>query len=177
MLESDEENESDAEFDAEEIIPTYYLGADMDKDYCSDSIAGYGTEDEDEETAEEFMVDDPASAEESVGGPPSDGRKETGDSTSTRAGRTSGHHKDQYQVGQFVTAIYEGRWLVARVDADQSGASNTHINLNYMETVGDNKFKWPKHPDLLMTLKKDILTVCSTPTLVGSSTRATCAVL
>ena len=26
---------------------------------------------------------------------------------------------------------------------------------------------------LLMTLKKDILTVCSTPTLVGSSTRAT----
>ena len=125
------------------------------------------------------MVDDPASAEESVSGPPSDGRKETGDSTgtgtstSTRAGRTSGHHKDQYQVGQFVTAIYEGRWLVARVDADQSGASNTHINLNYMETVGDNKFKWPKHPDLLMTLKKDILTVCSTPTLVGSSTRAT----
>ena len=128
---SDEENESDAEFDAEEIIPTDYLGADMDKDYSSDSSAGSGTEDEDEETAEEFMVDDPASAEESVSGPPSDGRKETGDSTSTstRAGHTSGHHKDQYQVGQFVTAIYEGRWLVARVDADQSGASNTQINL------------------------------------------------
>ena len=179
VLISDEENESDAEFDAEEIIPTDFLGVDIDKDYSSDSSAGSGTEDEDEETAEEFMVDDPASAEESIGGPPSDGRKETGDSTgtgtstSTRAGRTSGHHKDQYQVGQFVTAIYEGRWLVARVDADQSGASNTHINLNYMETVGDNKFKWPKHPDLLMTLKKDILTVCSTPTLVGSSTRAT----
>ena len=130
--------------DEEQIIPTDYLGADMDKDYSSDSSAG-SEEDEDEETAEEYSVDDPASAEESVGGPPSDGRNETGDSTgtSTRAGRTGGHHKDQYQVGQFVTAIYMGRWLVARVDADQSGASNTHINLNYMETVGEKSSNGP----------------------------------
>jgi hypothetical protein len=46
------------------------------------------------------------------------------------------------------------------------------MNLNYMECIGDNLFKWPKSHDLLLTLKGDILMHCSTPILVGSSIRA-----
>ncbi len=79
---------------------------------------------------------------------------------------------ESYEVGEFVTAMYEGQWLVAQVDINQDLAGQTHINLNYMERVGDNQFKWPKNFDLLLTLKEDLLTKCDPPGLVGSSIRA-----
>jgi hypothetical protein len=41
-----------------------------------------------------------------------------------------------------------------------------------MERVGRNQFRWPKQDDRLLTLKEDILTIGVTPTLVGSSIRA-----
>jgi hypothetical protein len=78
----------------------------------------------------------------------------------------------QYEVGEFVTAMYEDVWLVAQVDINQDKAEDTHVNLNYMERVGYNQFKWPKNHDLLLTLKEDILTRCAPPGLVGSSIRA-----
>ncbi len=80
--------------------------------------------------------------------------------------------EQEYQVGEFVTAIYEGQWLLAQVDIDQDNAGSSHVNLTYMEKVGDNQFKWPKHDDRLLTLKEDILFHSSTPVLVGSSIRA-----
>jgi hypothetical protein len=78
----------------------------------------------------------------------------------------------KYQVGEFVTAVYENVWLVAQVDIDQDKAGDTHVNLNYMERVGYNQFKWPKNHDLLLTLREDILTRCAPPGLVGSTIRA-----
>jgi hypothetical protein len=78
----------------------------------------------------------------------------------------------QYEVGEFVTAVYEDVWLVAQVDINQDNAGDTHVNLNYMERVGYNQFKWPKNYDLLLTLREDILTRCAPPGLVGSSIRA-----
>jgi hypothetical protein len=78
----------------------------------------------------------------------------------------------EYQVGEFVVAVYEGQWLLAQVDINQDKAGSSHVNLTYMEKVGDNQFKWPKHDDLLLTLKEDILFRCTTPVLVGSSIRA-----
>jgi hypothetical protein len=77
-----------------------------------------------------------------------------------------------YEVGDFVTAVYEGQWLIAQVDINQDHAGTTHVNLNYMERISDNQFRWPKHDDRLLTLKEDILTTVSDLVLVGSSIRA-----
>jgi hypothetical protein len=80
--------------------------------------------------------------------------------------------KLSYEVGEFVTAMYENQWLVAQVDIDQGKAGDTHVNLTYMEKVGNNQFRWPKHHDLLLTLREDILTKCSVPCLVSNSIRS-----
>jgi hypothetical protein len=80
--------------------------------------------------------------------------------------------EQQYEIGEFVTAVYEGQWLLAQVDIKQDESGDSHVNLSYMERVGENQFKWPKHHDLLLTLKEDILTRCSIPVMVGSSIRA-----
>jgi hypothetical protein len=80
--------------------------------------------------------------------------------------------KQHYEVGEFVAAVYEGQWLLALVDIDQDKACKTHVNLNYMKKVGRNQFKGPKHQDLLLTQREDILTKCSAPIMVGSSFRA-----
>jgi hypothetical protein len=78
----------------------------------------------------------------------------------------------EYDVGDFVAAVYEDQWLLAQVDIDQDKAGKTHVNLTYMERVGKNAFKWPKQDDRLLTLREDILFKCSAPVLVGSSLRA-----
>jgi hypothetical protein len=80
--------------------------------------------------------------------------------------------EENFEIGEFVTAIYEDQWLVAQVDINQDQAGISHVNLSYMERVGDNQFKWPNHHDLLLTLKEDILTRCAPPGLVGSTIRA-----
>jgi hypothetical protein len=79
---------------------------------------------------------------------------------------------ENYEVGDFVTAVYEEQWLLAQVDIDQQNAGQTHVNLAYMERIGKNQFKWPKQDDRLLTLKEDILFKCSHPIMVGSSIRA-----
>jgi hypothetical protein len=75
----------------------------------------------------------------------------------------------KFEVGEFMTALYEGKWLITQVDIDQDQAGDNHVNLNYMESIGENLFKWPKNHDLLLTLKEDILTRCSAPIPVGST--------
>jgi hypothetical protein len=129
------------------VIHTDYLGANPEE---SDS-----SEDSDGETTDDEEDDDPSAAIAEVG-------------------QQAAAAKSQlpYEIGDFVTAIYEGKWLLAQVDINQDMAGDTHVNLNYMEWVGENQFRWPKHTDLLLTLKEDILTRCSTPVLVGSSIRA-----
>ena len=62
-----------------------------------------------------------------------------------------------------VNGMSEGHWLVAQVDINQDLAGTMHTNINYMEHVGDNQFKWPKNFHLLLTLKEDLLTKCDPP--------------
>jgi hypothetical protein len=71
-----------------------------------------------------------------------------------------------------MVAVYEEKWLIAQVDINQDAAGETHVNLNCLECIRDNLFKWPKSHNLLLTLKGDILMHCSAPILVGSSIRA-----
>ena len=48
-------------------------------------------------------------------------------------------------------------WYLAKVDIDQDHDGDTHVHMSYMEKVGKNQFKLPKHDDLLLTLREDIL--------------------
>jgi len=79
---------------------------------------------------------------------------------------------EEFLPGQFVTAFYQGEWLLAVVEENQSDAGPDHLYLSYMERVGKNQFKWPHPPDVLLTWKDDILSKCPPPTSVGSLTRA-----
>jgi hypothetical protein len=125
------------------------LGADPDEADHPDSS--------DSDTTDEEDVDSPLAAVAEVGDTDFELRR---------------RREQKYEVGEFVTAVYEGQWLLAQVDIKQDEAGDTHVNLSYMQRVGDNQFKWPKHHDLLLTLKEDILTRCSMPVMVGSSIRA-----
>jgi hypothetical protein len=98
-------------------------------------------------------------------------RKETNEEEEEEVTRRNPEEVN-YEVGQFVTAVYENQWLVAQVDINQDKAGDKHVNLSYMERIGENQFRWPRHHDLLLTLKEDILTKCSVPCLVGNSIRA-----
>jgi hypothetical protein len=125
------------------------LGADPDEEDRAESSA--------DETTDEEEVDTPLAAIAEVEDKVSEDKRK---------------QQQQYEVGEFVTAVYEGKWLLAQVDINQDEAGDTHVNLSYMQRVGENQFKWPKQHDLLLTLKEDILTRCSTPVMVGSSIRA-----
>jgi hypothetical protein len=154
ILDFDDTGSSDDEMDStartiQSIIHTDYLGADPEE---LDS-----SEDSDGDTTDEGEEDDPPAAIAEVA------QQETG---------ADMRQQQSYQVGDFVTAMYDGEWLLAQVDINQDMAGDTHVNLNYMECVGYNQFRWPKNMDLLLTLKEDILTKCSTPIMVGSSIRA-----
>jgi len=99
-------------------------------------------------------------------------QQEKGGESEMQKERQKQKENEKFEVGEFVTAVYEGEWLLAQVDINQDSAGETHVNLNYMEKIGDNKFKWPQSYDLLLTLREDILMKCSAPVLVGSSIRA-----
>jgi hypothetical protein len=131
----------------ESVIHTDHLGANPDESNSSETSSG--------ETTDEDEVDSPQA-------------------TILEVTEQDGERRQQLplEVGDFVTAVYDGNWLLAQVDIDQDKAGDTHVNLSYMERVGYNQFRWPKHVDLLLTLKEDILTRGCTPVMVGSSIRA-----
>lgn len=56
-----------------------------------------------------------------------------------------------------LVAIYEGEWFVAERLADQSGVPAGSVKLTYMAPRGINVFVWPERPDIMETLKEDIL--------------------
>jgi hypothetical protein len=129
-----------------------------------DSSSSSSSEEEEEDYFEMPAVQEPDSEEEHLYRPQ---RKKQNTGTGTGSGPA-----EEFSIGEFVTAVWEGQWLVAQVDTDQAMAGSTHVNLSYMERVGYNQFKWPKTPDVLLTLKEDILTKGVCPGLVGSSIRA-----
>jgi hypothetical protein len=130
------------------VIHTDYLGANPEASEDSEASGG--------ETTDEEEADSPASILE----------------VAEQEAKAESRLQLPYEVGDFVTALYDGNWLLAQVDINQDRAGDTHVNLSYMEKVGENQFRWPKHNDLLLTLKEDILTRGCTPVMVGSSIRA-----
>jgi hypothetical protein len=145
------------------------LGADEDE--SGDSISDEDEQDEEEEEQEQEQEEEQEQEQEEEEEEEDDRPAATGKALQENSAgvKKSGEH---YEVGDFVTAVYEGQWHLAQVDIDQDHASSTHVNLTYMERAGKNQFKWPKHDDRLLTLKEDILFKCSTPVLVGSTIRA-----
>jgi hypothetical protein len=168
---SDEEDEYDVDdFDDEDsnIIHTDYMGADPDEESFEDDSSEEddtkGEEDkQDEAEKEEEEAEEEQEEEMSV--------KES-EKEKLRGREKRRKEKETYEVGEFVTAVYEGQWLLAQVDIDQDQAGEDHVNLTYMTRVGKNQFKWPTQHDQLLTLREDILTKCCAPTLVGSTIRA-----
>jgi flagellar motor protein MotB len=193
---SSEEEDEDLRNAIDEIVATDYLGADESEESSSDSSNSSGDEDESEEEAEtETEIEQEKQKQEKEKQKQEkekqkekqkEKEKQKQKQKEKQKAKQKATEKDkigerrpaeqeqeqEYQVGEFVTAIYEGQWLLAQVDIDQDNAGSSHVNLTYMEKVGDNQFKWPKHDDRLLTLKEDILFRSSTPVLVGSSIRA-----
>lgn len=163
---SSSEDEDDGLRDRiDEIIAVDCLGAESgDDDSCEDETEDDETEDEETE-GKETEGNEISEVEEND--------KEIQKSTvNAKEKKNTSSAQQEYEVGEFVVAVYEGQWLLAQVDINQDHAGSSHVNLAYMEKVGDNQFKWPKHNDHLLTLKEDILFRCSTPMLIGSSIRA-----
>lgn len=175
-MDTSSEEEEDAAADVS-VIPTDFLGADINEGSSSDSESTGS----DSEISVMEKSDRESSESEEVGEVPVVGvLQERGheaakpskkEQMERKTKQQKSKEKETYEVGEFVTAVYEGKWLVAQVDINQDKAGESHVNLSYMELVGENQFKWPKNHDLLLTLKEDILTRCSPPCLVGGSLR------
>lgn len=84
------------------------------------------------------------------------------------SGGASSSPAEDFPVGAFVVAMYEGTWYVGQVegeDPDEEAEGFTLIQ--YMERKGDNRFVWSKK-DLLKTLNTDILLQTEPPIPVST---------
>jgi hypothetical protein len=142
------------------------LGADIEEESSESS------EEEEEDSDESEEDEEQVQEKEKEGDESEEEEEEVEDNPPAARQKKRGMEEYQFEVGDFVTAVYEGQWLLAQVDIDQDKAGTSHVNLTYMERVGRNQFRWPKQDDRLLTLKEDILTTGVTPTLVGSTIRA-----
>jgi hypothetical protein len=182
FLDTDTSSSSEDEVEDEGIIHTEYLGTDPDGPSDSDSSEQSADEDENKDENEEepaarvFVVSSQEEVEPEFAQQLQQEQKKMKmkeKKKQERRQQQDGNQDKEYNVGDFVTAVYEGQWLIAQVDINQDMAGESHVNLSYMQRIGENQFKWPKGHDLLLTLKEDILTRCTAPVLVGSTLRAT----
>ncbi len=71
--------------------------------------------------------------------------------------------------GDYVAAIYEGKWFVGKVlDADETDGE---LQITFMETKKFNMFQWPNREDVLWTAPEDILCVLAPPIATGRRKR------
>jgi hypothetical protein len=84
------------------------------------------------------------------------------------AGPSSSSAKETYKEGSFVVAVYDKEWFIAQVDHSQQETPAGYTRLRYMRKVGNNRFIWEKHQDLLDTLDLDILMSIPDPIPVAS---------
>lgn len=78
----------------------------------------------------------------------------------------------ELKTGDFVAAIYEGKWFLASVFGDSpvvcGEAGHSYYHLSFAQIKGQNKFIWPEKRDDNLTLEDDILCVVNPPIPVSS---------
>ncbi len=74
-------------------------------------------------------------------------------------------HAEDYPPACFVVSVYQGSWYEGEVRAKEGEAGveegDEYLLVNFMTKFDDNSFKWPRRPDLLSVLKKDVLFGCA----------------
>jgi len=66
--------------------------------------------------------------------------------------------QDDFPVGSFVVAVYDRQWYVCQVEGQEEDEEDpAYVLLRYMKRMGNNQFIWTEKPDVLPTLKEDIL--------------------
>ena len=79
----------------------------------------------------------------------------------------------ELKTGDFVAAIYEGKWFLASVFGDSpvvcGEAGHSYYHLSFAQIKGQNKFIWPEKRDDNLTLEDDILCVVNPPIPVSTS--------
>jgi hypothetical protein len=72
-------------------------------------------------------------------------------------------------------SVYQGSWYVGEVRAKEGEAGveegDEYLLVNFMTKFDDNSFKWPRRPDLLSVLKKDVLFGCAANPCASTSLR------
>lgn len=75
--------------------------------------------------------------------------------------------KEQFSIGQYVVAVYQGGWYVGQVidkaNEDRALPDKQYLYVSYMERVASNLFKWPSKLDKLNTLIEDVMFACQPP--------------
>jgi len=66
--------------------------------------------------------------------------------------------QEDFPVGSFVVAVYDREWYVCQVEGQEEDEEDpAYVLLRYMKRMGNNQFIWTEKPDVLPTLKEDIL--------------------
>ena len=72
-----------------------------------------------------------------------------------------------YQVGQFVTAVYQEEIYIAQVES----VSEAELELSFMRPHGLSKCNWPRKPDILLVPQCDVMSVVQPPAPLSSMSR------
>ena len=77
---------------------------------------------------------------------------------------------DDFQVGQFVVAVYNGQWYIAVVEGEEpENETEGFTLLKYMKRCGENKFLWEEEEeDVLKTNNIDIIRKINPPIPVSN---------
>jgi len=91
------------------------------------------------------------------------------DSSSKKTdGRSSSGAAEDFQVGSFVAAVYDGTWYIAQVEGEEPEEETEGYSLlKYMNKVGNNQFVWGSD-DTLKTINSDIMMKVDPPIPISS---------
>lgn len=118
-----------------------------------------------ESSSESELEADPEDGPSRVTGTGDSGKKFKGKGVpgSTSVKCKNVRQEEEFPVGGFVVAMYEGFWYIGQVEGeDPEEEVNGFTLVQYMERKGENRFTWSKK-DLLKTLNTDILLRIESP--------------
>lgn len=72
-----------------------------------------------------------------------------------------------YEVGQFVTAVYQEQIYIAQVES----LGEVHLKLSFMRPHGLARCNWPRKPDVLLVPRGDVLSIVQPPAPLSSMSR------
>ncbi|XP_046548265.1 uncharacterized protein LOC124258241 [Haliotis rubra] len=76
--------------------------------------------------------------------------------------------RPNYNVGEFVAALYSGRWYIGKVETVDP--EDSEYEINFMESKKSN-FQWPAHEDVIWCKESDVICHINTPVPSGKSKR------